>query len=197
MVGMTKSKILIVEDDPIISFDISIILEKSDYLVSKVCHNATKAIDHLATHQCDAAILDIHLGGGQSGIDVAKIIHEKYHIPYIFLTSFSDANTLQAAQEQGPYGYLVKPFQEATLLTTLSLAINNHIRINGKSKPSFPSSFTDKEKDLCLALLAGQSYQSIADQMHLSINTIRYHVKNVYMKCDVNSRAELVAYLIT
>lgn len=194
---MNGKKILIVEDDPIISYDISIILKKNGYDVSSTCHNATKAIDFLSKTKYDAAILDIHLGGGQSGIDVAKIIHEKYNFPYIFLTSFSDPKTLEAAQEQGPYGYLVKPFQEATLLTTLSLAINNHKILKGSiGEPSYPDSLTSKEKELCKALLEGLSYQSIAEQMHLSINTIRYHVKNIYSKCGINSRAELVACLM-
>lgn len=194
---MRSKKILIVEDDPIIAYDISIILQKNGYDISSICHNATKAIDFLSKTSCDAAILDIHLGTGQSGIDLARIIHNKYQFPYIFLTSFSDEKTLQAAQEQGPYGYLVKPFQEATLLTTLSLAINNHRVLKGSSQVSFPNSLTDKEKDLCEALIEGLSYQAIAEQMHVSINTIRYHVKNIYSKCDVKSRAELIAFLFS
>ncbi len=191
------ASVLIVEDDPIISHDISIILQQHDYKVVAVCHKATKAIDRLSKGGIDIVILDIHLGSGQSGIDVAQVIHSKYHLPYIFLTSFSDQATLQAAQEQGPYGYLVKPFQEATLLTTLSLALSNHsAQHTGSIDFSILDQLTDKESKICELLYHGKSYQEVADGLHLSINTIRYHVKNIYIKMDVSSRAELIGKLL-
>ena len=189
--------VLIVEDDPIISHDISIILKNKGYTIAGIAHNAVRAIDQLSSKQIDLAILDIHLGKGDTGIDVAKIIHEKYKLPYIFLTSFSDEATLEAAQEQGPYGYLVKPFQEATLLSTVSLALSNH----KKSKTALHLNhdhiqLTEQEKILCSSLYKGLSYQQIADHMQVSINTVRYHIKNIYLKYDVNTRAALIAKLI-
>ena len=194
-----SNQILIVEDDPIIAHDISIILQKHDYHVKAVCHNATKAIDLLANDDIDAAILDIHLGSGQNGIDVARIIHEKHPIPYIFLTSFSDTATLQAAQEQGPYGYLVKPFQEETLLTTLAIAISNFEKQQGSRSKSFTppqAGLTDQETKIIAELLTGESYANIAEKMFISINTVRYHVKNIYAKYDVNGRAQLIHALL-
>lgn len=190
--------ILIVEDDPIIAHDISIILQKHSYDISGVCHKGTKAIDRLSKGRIDAVILDIHLGTGQSGIDVARVIHKTYDLPYIFLTSFSDSETLQAAQEQGPYGYLVKPFQEATLITTLAIAISNH-QLQSKSIDfsNLSTALTEQEEKICRALYEGKPYQCIADDQHVSINTIRYHVKNLYTKFDVNSRAALIAHLIS
>lgn len=189
--------ILIVEDDPIIAHDILIILKKHGYQRVVVCHKASKAIDRLASDTVDFVILDIYLGGAQSGIDIAKIIHEKYNLPYIFLTAFSDPETLRDAQEQGPYGYLVKPFQEATLLTTISIALSNH-----RSRNRFLSfdhlrvSLTEQEMVICRGLFEGKSYQQVADQQHISINTVRYHVKNLYLKFDVKTRAALIAKLI-
>ena len=135
MVARTK-KILIVEDDPIIAHDLSILLQKRGFQVISVAHKADKAIDQLSKGNIDLAILDIHLGPGDSGIDVARIIKTKFKIPYIFLTSFSDTETLQAAQEQGPYGYLVKPFQEQTLYTTISIALSNFEKQNETSTKS-------------------------------------------------------------
>ncbi len=190
--------VLIVEDDPIIAHDISIILEKHGYEVVDVCHKAEKAIDRLSKGGVDIAILDIHLGPGDTGIDIARVIHERLDLPYIFLTSFSDAQTLQAAQEQGPYGYLVKPFQEATLLTTISIALSNHKSITqGLDLDNMELSLTDQEKNICKELYKGGSYQEIADKLKVSINTIRYHIKNLYVKLDVSSRAELVNKLMS
>lgn len=191
------SKILIVEDDPIIALELSTLLSQAGYRVVDTAHTATKAIDRLARGNVDFAILDIHLGSGQTGIDVARVIHEKYAIPYIFLTSFSDAHTLEAAKEQAPYGYLVKPFQEPTLLSTISIALSNFKRLKkGINFSKLPVALTQQEQRLCELMSQGKSYQQIADVLFISINTVRYHVKNLYAKLEVSSRAELVALLI-
>lgn len=197
MITSNKISILIIEDDPIISHDISIILKKNDYLINGIAHSAMKAINHLATNKPDFIILDIHLGKGDTGIDVAKVIHEKYKLPYIFLTSFSDKDTLQAAQEHGPYGYLVKPFQEATLLATISITLSNHQNsVKGLNFEKIDVKLTNQEQRLCTELYKGLSYQEISEALNVSINTVRYHVKNLYLKFDVNARAELVARLL-
>lgn len=196
-VKLVIPKVLIVEDDPVISHDIELLLQNHGYEVSGIAYNAVQALDILAKREIEFAILDIHLGSGDSGIDVAHIIHKKYKIPYIFLTSFSDKATLQSAIEEGPYGYLVKPFQEDTLISTVSLAIHNH-GLQNKSNRIHENMhhLTDQEKTICEKLYSGKSYQSIADELFISINTVRYHVKNLYIKYDVNGRAELVAKLL-
>ena len=195
--GTNSNRILIVEDDPIIAHDLSLLLQKKGFQIVAVAHRADKAIDLLSKQNVDLAILDIHLGSGETGIDVARFIKTKFKIPYIFLTSFSDAETLQAAQEQGPYGYLVKPFQEQTLYTTIAIALSNFERQNEKlNLEKLEKSLTDQEKSICRLMFEGKSYQEIADGLSVSINTIRYHVKNLYVKLQVNSRAELVASLM-
>ncbi|RMF01570.1 MAG: response regulator, partial [Bacteroidetes bacterium] len=123
------TSILIVEDDPIIALELEQVLRQQGYRIAGKAHSAVQAIDRLAAGGIDFAILDINLGSGQSGIDVARIIHRKYELPYIFLTAFADEHTLTAAQEQAPYGYLVKPFQTPTLLSTISVALSNYRRL--------------------------------------------------------------------
>ncbi len=70
-------------------------------------------------------ILDINLGSGPSGVEIAEVLHTKYRLPYISSHSYSDPATLEAAMEQGPFGYLVKPFQDETVLSTLAVAWTN------------------------------------------------------------------------
>ena len=120
--------VLIVEDEAVIAADIRSLLRSEGCKIAGVAYNGSRALDLLSSTNPNFAILDVHLGTGPSGIDVAEVIHSKYRIPYIFLTSFSDEHTLSAAQEQGPYGYLVKPYQERTLLTTISIAWSNYKR---------------------------------------------------------------------
>lgn len=195
--------ILIVEDDPIIAEDLYSLLTMHDYKVAYVAHNGTDAIDALANKQPDFAILDINLGSGMTGIDVAEVIHNKYHIPYIFLSSFDDEETLNAAQSHGPYGYLVKPFQDRTLLTTIKIAQTNYEstkKTHEVSKEAIEThvnqKFTNQEFNIITLLIEGLSYRQIAEKCFISANTVKYHAGNIYSKCGISGRAELAAKLI-
>jgi len=179
-----KNKILILEDDPIIAHDIELILSQDNFEIASICHSATKAIDAIGKYEINGAILDINLGGSQTGLDVAKVIHDKKLFPFIFLTSYSDKTTLSAAKDLNPYGYLVKPFQEATLLTTLSLAISNFQHRESAIDWSKKNvTLTNQEKEICSGFALGKSYQECADDLFISINTVRYHAKNLYQNC--------------
>lgn len=188
--------ILIVEDDPVIATDIRGLLTHEGLRVAGTAKNGLRALDMLHTLKPNFAILDIYLGNGPSGIDVAEVINDKYRFPYIFLTSFSDPDTLAAAQEQGPYGYLVKPFQDKTLLTTISVAWHRFQHMKQKSRPVDSDRFislTDQEKSIVNTLLQGKSYNQICETFDITINTLKYHTKNIYTKLDVSGRSELTA----
>ena len=188
--------ILIVEDDPIIATDIKSLLISEGFKVVGIAKNAIRAYDLLRSAQPNFVLLDIHLGTGPSGIDVAEVIHDRYHLPYIFLTSFSDETTLAAAQEQGPYGYLVKPFQDKSLVTTISIAWSNYQRLATKKAvdfSNFPVKLTEQEAKIATLLIKGSSYKQICEQLFISMNTLKFHVKNIYSKFDVAGRAELTS----
>lgn len=190
----SELRILIVEDDPIIATDIKLLLRKEGLQVVSHAKNAIRAYDLLISTSPNFIILDIHLGTGPTGIDVAEVIQNKYNLPYIFLTSFSDTDTLSAAQEQGPYGYLVKPFQEKTLLTTIAIAWSNYQRLATKNEINFDkleANLTTQEKAICQLLFSGDSYKQICETLTISINTLKFHVKNIYSKLGVTGRAEL------
>ena len=195
---LEELKILIVEDDPIISLDIKSILQYENITVVGIAKTATRALDLLHNFKPNFVILDIHLGTGGSGIDVAEVIHKKYNIPYIFLTSYSDTDTLLMAQEQSPYGYLVKPYQDKTLITTITTAWHNYNKIISSKTINIVSiapQLTEQEVNICEELIRGLSYQQICESLFISINTLKYHVKNIYTKMDVKGRSELTALL--
>lgn len=195
---LQKTKILIVEDDGIIAEDLNSLLIEKGYSIVGVAHNGSDALDMLVTRNPDFALLDINLGSGISGLEIAKFIHEKFKLPYIFLTSFDDEQTLQQAQSFGPYGYIVKPYQERTLLTTIKTALANF-----KASQSSPTlvrenidkistkKITDQEFKIIECLINGFSYQKISESLFISVNTVKYHAKNIYLKLDINGRAEL------
>lgn len=199
---MIKSdlRILIVEDDAVINADLKSLLKSEGFDVIGATTRSSKALDILATRKPNFAILDIHLGAGMSGIEIAEIIHTKYQIPYIFLTSFSDEETMAMAQEQGPYGYLVKPFQDRTLITTVTTAWHNYKRILKASVKDHSEKLhrlTQQEQTISHELVRGRSYKQICKALFISMNTLKYHVKNIYLKMDVSGRAELSNMLLS
>ncbi|MBS1764894.1 MAG: response regulator [Bacteroidetes bacterium] len=120
---MDKVKILVVEDESIVAKDIQQTLIRLGYDVPATASSATNAYVKLEEYEPDLVFLDIKLKGEQDGIHVAEHIRQKYDIPVIFLTSFVDKSTLDRAKVTEPYGYLVKPFNESDLQTTVEMAL--------------------------------------------------------------------------
>lgn len=120
---MSKTRILVVEDESIVAKDIQKSLEKLGYEVPATASSAASAYEKLEELQPDLVFLDIKLKGDEDGIHIAGHIHEKYHIPVIFLTSYVDQETLDRAKVTEPYGYIVKPFNESDLKTTVEMAL--------------------------------------------------------------------------
>ena len=92
-------KILVVEDEPIIAEDLSLMLKKEGYQIIGIANDGSSALDLLHSQNPDIALLDISLDSSLSGFDIAKVINEKYKIPFIFITSFSDKYTLEKAKD--------------------------------------------------------------------------------------------------
>ena len=120
------SKVLIVDDDVFISEELNGILEDLEYQVTDIAFNAESAITSLKTNPPDIAILDINMHGRNQGFEIAKFINDNLKIPFIFLTSFADASTVKEASKLTPDGYLLKPFNEATIFSTLNIVLNRH-----------------------------------------------------------------------
>lgn len=195
-------RVLIVEDEPIIAEDIRGLLISESFSVVGVAHKGTEALDMLSSRQPNFVLLDINLAGQMTGFDVAEVIHQNYHIPYIFLSSYDDENTLLQAQRHAPYGYLVKPFQERTLLASIKIAISNdkifsssHAITKNKVEDIFKTTVTDQEFLVITNLVNGKSYKQIAADNFISMNTVKYHVKNIYNKFHLKGRSELASRL--
>lgn len=120
-----NQRLLIVEDEPIIARDLSYMLEDLGYEVIGIAHSANDAMSILQKETVQLVLLDINLAGSLSGIDLAHWINQKLQLPFIFLTSYSDKETLTKAKITEPYGYLVKPIEEQNLKTTLEIAQYN------------------------------------------------------------------------
>jgi len=201
---MNKLRILIVEDEPVIAENISMYLDNNDFEVSGIAYDSDEANEQLHSNTPDAAILDVNLESGEDGIDIARRINQKYHIPFLFLTSYSDRETLQRAKAVNPSGYIVKPFNEKTLLASLEIAISNHTaeRNHDLPKLSFEklnkhllSPLSDREFELAQLLYDGITNTQVAEKLFITVNTVKTHLKNIYLKLDANTRVELIKRL--
>lgn len=123
---MMKRKILIVEDEIIIASSIRKWLEDINYSVTGIAPSAEKAMILFEEQIPDLILMDIVLQGDMDGIGLADKIHEKHSVPIIFLTAYSDENTLERARISGPYGYLLKPVNQKDLSIAIENALYKH-----------------------------------------------------------------------
>ncbi|WP_375324317.1 LytR/AlgR family response regulator transcription factor [Flagellimonas sp. GZD32] len=118
-------KILIVEDNVIIADDMQSMLEEIGYEIVDNVIVYEQAVDVLKNNHVDLVLIDIILASDKTGIDLGKHIRDTYNIPFIFVTSNSDRATVENAKTVKPDGYLVKPFEQQDLYTSIEIALSN------------------------------------------------------------------------
>ena len=123
---MKEKKILIVEDERIIAEDIKMTLWNFGLSNAKIVTNGFQAVDYIKKEEVDLVLMDIVLEGKMSGIQAAKQIRELVDIPIIYLTSYSDKDTLEKAKLTTPLGYLIKPFEDRELYATIEMALHKY-----------------------------------------------------------------------
>ena len=139
-----KTKILIVEDEAIVAKDISVCLEKIGYEVIATFSKGEKALHFLKENKPDLVLMDIMLAGNISGIEASAEIKKKHDIPVVFLTAYADEKTIERAKVTEPYGYVIKPFKEIDLRTSIEMALykfkKEKEKLSGIESSSFKNS---------------------------------------------------------
>jgi DNA-binding NtrC family response regulator len=120
-----KTKVLIVEDQFIEANNLKIILTRAGYIVCSFARSVPEALKIIAAEKPEIVLLDIHLKGPDTGIDLAKMLREQ-NIAFVYLSANSNKETLDAAKATRPYGFLVKPFREKDVLVMLEVALYRH-----------------------------------------------------------------------
>lgn len=145
---MTKSKILIVEDELIIALDMKKRLEDFGYSVPFIVASGEKAIEKVEEICPDLVLMDIMLKGDMDGIQAAEQIHARFDIPVVYLTAYADDNTLQRAKITEPFGYILKPFEEKELFTIIGIALYKHkMEIELKEREEMYSALVESGND--------------------------------------------------
>ncbi|NES18868.1 MAG: diguanylate cyclase [Symploca sp. SIO3E6] len=120
------AKILIVENEMLVAWHIQEALEKLGHNIIASVTSGMEAIQVPAAIKPDLVLMDIQLEDNFDGIAAAQEIHDRYDIPIIYLTAHADEDTLQRALKTNPFGYLIKPFQEKQLHTTITIALHRY-----------------------------------------------------------------------
>src|SRR5437899_4042727 len=120
---MEKPKILIVEDESIIAEDISESLRRLGYENTRIADSGKRAIETAVEMQPDLILMDIKLKGKMDGIEAIQQIYSRIRVPVVYLTANADCATIERAKITEPFGYLVKPYKEAELQSTIEVAV--------------------------------------------------------------------------
>ena len=141
-------QVVIVEDERLVAQDIAQILKDEGYIVCAIASDGETAIKKILEFSPDLVLLDIRIKGEIDGIDVAKFVQSFCDIPIVYLSAFSDAETLKRAQLTNPMGYVVKPFRSEQLLTTVKIALTTHSSKQDKNQePQIKSKFLSIIRD--------------------------------------------------
>ena len=174
------------------------------------CPVATESVeemlDYLTTYpHPNVLLMDIQLPG-MSGIEGMKIIQQKYpDIEIIMLTVYHDSHKIFDSLKAGASGYLLKHTSLPEIKNAIQLLMQGGApmspqiarkvitHFNDRGQKQQESNLTNREQDIVNGLVDGLSYKLIADRLDISIDTVRAHIRNIYKKLHVNSKAEVIA----
>lgn len=200
-------RIGIVEDDEQIRLGIQTYLNQQDGLSCPVTYGSVEELlkDLPVAGPPQVLIMDIGLPG-MSGIDGMKIVKEKYpEVDVVVFSVYNDPKRIFDSLCAGATGYLLKntPLEEIKegieLLAQGGSPMSPQIArkvieyFNPNKKKESPSPLSAKEKEIVVGLVDGLSYKLIADRMNISIETVRFHIKNIYRKLHVHGKAEVIS----
>jgi PAS domain S-box-containing protein len=120
---MGKPRIMVVEDEGLVAIQIKDSLETLGYEVPAVALSGEEAVGKVSSIEPDLVIMDIRLKGGLGGVEAARRIKAAMPVPIVFLTAYSDEQTLEAAELTEPAGYILKPFDERQLHAVIQMAL--------------------------------------------------------------------------
>lgn len=120
---MTHNRVLIVEDERLVAEDLRDTLTQQGYDVAGLVATGEKAIAKVAEVDPDVVLMDIHLAGEMDGISAAREIRNRHGTPVIYLTAFSNDQTLIRARETDAFGFIVKPFQDRAVFAAIEMAL--------------------------------------------------------------------------
>jgi diguanylate cyclase (GGDEF)-like protein/PAS domain S-box-containing protein len=184
---VNNERILIVEDEKIIAIDLQRRLERFGYVVVGMADEGKEAVDMALSLDPDIILMDIMLAGSMDGVEAARTIKVTKDIPFIFLTAYTDEKTLERAKEVQPYGYILKPFKERELYTTIDIALYKHEMARKLTR----------QEQLFSAILQSINDGIIATDMDLNVQFMNQVAENITGATEDEAKGKNITRFLT
>ncbi len=200
-------KIMLVDDHAVVRSGLGKFLKvHKDLQLVGEASDGEEAIQLASLHKPDVILMDLMMPG-IDGVAATRNIHKQHpEIKIIALTSFSDQNMVQGALQAGAIGYLQKNVTAADLANAIRSAYVGRMTLSPEAAQALASSaaqpqipgnqLTDRERDVLRCMVSGRNNQEIADELIISLGTVKFHVSNIFQKLGVDSRVEAVKLAI-
>lgn len=202
-------RILIVDDHRMIREGLTAMLGDTKVEVVGEAETVEEALDEIESKQPEAILLDVRLQG-QSGLAACRVITEKYpDVAVIFLTVYEDEQYVFEALRAGAKGYMLKRASADDIVHVLeqvaagetivdpSLAGKIALRAShvtsGRLWPGAEFGITQRESEVLRAVVDGLNNKAVAEQLTISEDTVKTHVRSIFRKLNVTDRAKAVA----
>jgi signal transduction histidine kinase len=177
-----NEKILIVEDESIVALDLRYRLDGFGYQVVAIADSGEEAIEKTAELAPDLVLMDIQLTGEIDGVETATQIRDGWNIPVIYITAYTDEETVDRAKVTRPLGYLVKPFDDRELHTIIEIALYRH---RAEVAESRERALTDALRASTAALNSTLDLEEVLDLILTSLEqVVAYDVAVIFMVED-------------
>lgn len=199
-------KIVLIEDNVFVRTGWEVALEsEKDFVVLNSFSSCEDALKSESIKKSDIILLDINLPGisGIKGAEEISAINPRALI--IMITIQEDDSSIFGSLQAGAIGYLHKSVSPEEMIESINIAIKGGspmspqiarkvLKSFHQIKPKFEQDqLTEKEKEILKLLSEGKSYKTIAGEIFLSVDGVKYHIRSIYQKLQVNSRAEAVS----
>ncbi len=199
--------ILLVDDHAVVRSGLSkfLMVNKDMQLVGEASDGA-EALQMVALHKPDVVLMDLMMPG-MDGITATREIHQKYpNVKVIALTSFAEQNMVQGALQAGAIGYLQKNVTARELGNAIRSAHDGKMTLSPEAAQVLANSvaqpqihgeqLTERERDVLKCMVDGLNNNEIAQNLVVSLGTVKFHISNIFHKLGVDNRVEAVRLAI-
>jgi DNA-binding NarL/FixJ family response regulator len=188
-----SNAVLVVEDELVTGQTIVELLTDEDYTVMGPAKNAAEAIALCEKGEGwpEVALCDVNLKGKTKGTELAHSLKQRYACEVVFISAYTDRQTLNAAFESEPTMYIVKPFTDTQLLVAVQMALYRKFRKN-ETGASHTLDLTAREQEIAELVAGGFTSKQIASKLTLSAETVKTHRRRMLQKNNLNSFPQLI-----
>lgn len=202
-IGQNKLRVVIVEDNDIVREGFSFLVSSHPrFVVINAYRTAEDALRNLAADNPGIVLMDIELPGMNGIQAIAEIKKQNASVQILVISIHESSETVFKALCAGAVGYLTKTSNYDRLVASLEDVVSGGSPMSSQIARMVVSSFNKNQKsplspretEILTQLASGKSHSRIAEELFLSKETIRTHIRNIYSKLHVNSKADAIAY---